>query len=96
MQVPGLELIDTAEGAVTLALGLIGVMAFFLGSMKVAEGPAARHRATAAPTDGAAVTREVPTVRSTEFPLHGPAAIGLRGKPVLSARRSRSHHVMRW
>jgi spore maturation protein SpmA len=28
---------DSAKGAVTLALGLVGVMAFFLGLMKVAE-----------------------------------------------------------
>lgn len=37
MQALALEMIDTAEGAVTLALGLIGVMALFLGLMKIAE-----------------------------------------------------------
>jgi len=33
----GNGIIDSAKGAVTLALGLVGVMAFFLGLMKVAE-----------------------------------------------------------
>lgn len=33
----GLSMIDTAEVAVTLAIGLIGVMGLFLGLMKVAE-----------------------------------------------------------
>ncbi|HAE03978.1 MAG TPA: spore maturation protein, partial [Rhodospirillaceae bacterium] len=33
----GLSMIGTAESSVTLALGLIGVMALFLGLMKVAE-----------------------------------------------------------
>jgi spore maturation protein SpmA/spore maturation protein SpmB len=33
----GNGMIDSAKGAVTLALGLVGVMAFFLGLMKVAE-----------------------------------------------------------
>ncbi|MDW3206402.1 MAG: nucleoside recognition domain-containing protein [Alphaproteobacteria bacterium] len=33
----GLSMIDTAEASVTLAIGLIGVMALFLGLMKVAE-----------------------------------------------------------
>ena len=37
MEVLGIGMIDTAEGAVTLALGLVGVMALFLGLMKVAE-----------------------------------------------------------
>lgn len=37
MQALGLGMIDTAEGAVTLAIGLIGIMALFLGLMKVAE-----------------------------------------------------------
>ena len=37
MQALGLGMIDSAEGAVTLALGLIGVMGLFLGLMKVAE-----------------------------------------------------------
>jgi spore maturation protein SpmA/spore maturation protein SpmB len=33
----GNGMVDSAKGAVTLALGLVGVMAFFLGLMKVAE-----------------------------------------------------------
>jgi spore maturation protein SpmA len=37
MQVLGLGMVDTAEGAVTLAIGLVGIMALFLGLMKVAE-----------------------------------------------------------
>ena len=39
-------ILDQAKAAVTLAIDLVGVMAFFLGLMKVAEdgGPAARHR----------------------------------------------------
>jgi spore maturation protein SpmA len=37
MQDLALGMIDTAEGSVTLAIGLIGVMALFLGLMKVAE-----------------------------------------------------------
>ena len=37
MEALGLGMIDSAEGAVTLALGLIGVMGLFLGLMKVAE-----------------------------------------------------------
>ncbi|MBP5859128.1 spore maturation protein [Marivibrio halodurans] len=37
MQDLALGMIDTAESSVTLALGLIGVMALFLGLMKVAE-----------------------------------------------------------
>lgn len=37
MEVLGLGMIDTAEGAVMLAIGLIGVMGLFLGLMKVAE-----------------------------------------------------------
>lgn len=37
MQDLALGMIDTAEASVTLALGLIGVMALFLGLMKVAE-----------------------------------------------------------
>jgi len=37
MQQLGVGMIDAASGAVTLALGLIGVMALFLGLMKVAE-----------------------------------------------------------
>jgi len=31
------SVIDSARGAVTLAIGLVGVMAFFLGLMRVAE-----------------------------------------------------------
>ncbi len=37
MQVLSLAVVDTAGGAVTLAIGLVGVMALFLGLMKVAE-----------------------------------------------------------
>lgn len=37
MEALGLGMVDTAEGAVMLAIGLIGVMALFLGLMKVAE-----------------------------------------------------------
>lgn len=37
MEALGLAMVDTAESSVTLALGLIGVMALFLGLMKVAE-----------------------------------------------------------
>ena len=37
MQTLGNGMMDTADGAVTLAIGLIGVMALFLGLMKVAE-----------------------------------------------------------
>ncbi|HEY5719346.1 MAG TPA: nucleoside recognition domain-containing protein [Gammaproteobacteria bacterium] len=37
MAVLGNGILDAAKGAVTLALGLVGVMAFFLGLMKVAE-----------------------------------------------------------
>ncbi len=37
MEILGLAMIDGAGGAVTLAIGLIGVMTFFLGLMKVAE-----------------------------------------------------------
>jgi len=37
MQELGTAMIDAATGSVTLALGLIGVMALFLGLMKVAE-----------------------------------------------------------
>ena len=37
MQALGLGIVDTAESAVTLAIGLVGVMALFLGLMKVAE-----------------------------------------------------------
>ncbi len=37
MEVLGTEMIDAATGSVTLALGLVGVMALFLGLMKVAE-----------------------------------------------------------
>ncbi len=37
MEALGLAMIDTAKSSVTLALGLIGVMALFLGLMKVAE-----------------------------------------------------------
>ncbi len=37
MQALGLGVIDQAEGAVMLAIGLVGVMALFLGLMKVAE-----------------------------------------------------------
>ncbi len=37
MEVLGAAMIDAATGAVTLALGLVGVMALFLGLMKVAE-----------------------------------------------------------
>ena len=37
MQVLSLAVVDTAAGAVTLAIGLVGVMALFLGLMKVAE-----------------------------------------------------------
>ena len=37
MEALGLGMIDSAEGAVTLAIGLIGVMGLFLGLMKVAE-----------------------------------------------------------
>jgi spore maturation protein SpmA/spore maturation protein SpmB len=37
MDVLGTAMIDAATGAVTLAIGLVGVMALFLGLMKVAE-----------------------------------------------------------
>ena len=37
MQLLATGMVDTAAGAVTLAIGLIGVMALFLGLMKVAE-----------------------------------------------------------
>lgn len=37
MEVLGLGMVDTAEDAVMLAIGLIGVMGLFLGLMKVAE-----------------------------------------------------------
>ena len=37
MEALGAAMIDAATGAVTLALGLVGVMALFLGLMKVAE-----------------------------------------------------------
>jgi spore maturation protein SpmA/spore maturation protein SpmB len=37
METLGLGVVDTAESAVTLAIGLVGVMALFLGLMKVAE-----------------------------------------------------------
>ena len=37
MSLVGKAIIDDAGGAVTLAIGLIGVMALFLGLMKVAE-----------------------------------------------------------
>ena len=37
MQVLTLGMVDSAEGSVTLAIGLVGVMALFLGLMKVAE-----------------------------------------------------------
>ncbi len=37
MEVLSLAVVDSAGGAVTLAIGLIGVMALFLGLMKVAE-----------------------------------------------------------
>jgi len=37
MQQLGVGMIETATGSVTLALGLIGVMALFLGLMKIAE-----------------------------------------------------------
>ncbi len=37
MQDLGTAMIDAAAGSVTLALGLVGVMALFLGLMKVAE-----------------------------------------------------------
>ena len=37
MEQLGLGVVDAAEGSVTLALGLVGVMALFLGLMKVAE-----------------------------------------------------------
>ena len=37
MQDLGMAMIDGAAGSVTLALGLVGVMALFLGLMKVAE-----------------------------------------------------------
>jgi spore maturation protein SpmA len=37
MQVLGIGMVDSAGGAVTLAIGLVGVMALFLGLMKVAE-----------------------------------------------------------
>ena len=37
MQAMGTAMIDAAAGAVTLAIGLVGVMALFLGLMKVAE-----------------------------------------------------------
>ena len=37
MEALGLGMVETAGSAVTLAIGLIGVMALFLGLMKVAE-----------------------------------------------------------
>ena len=37
MALLGTAMIESAKGAVTLALGLVGVMALFLGLMKVAE-----------------------------------------------------------
>lgn len=37
MEVMSLAMVDSASGAVTLAIGLVGVMALFLGLMKVAE-----------------------------------------------------------
>jgi len=37
MEALGIAMVDSAAGAVTLALGLIGIMALFLGLMKVAE-----------------------------------------------------------
>ncbi len=37
MQVLSLAVVDAAGGAITLAIGLVGVMALFLGLMKVAE-----------------------------------------------------------
>ncbi|MBF0195876.1 MAG: spore maturation protein, partial [Magnetococcales bacterium] len=37
MQVLTLGMVNTAESSVTLAIGLVGVMALFLGLMKVAE-----------------------------------------------------------
>lgn len=37
MNALGLAMIDAAKGSVTLAIGLVGVMALFLGLMKVAE-----------------------------------------------------------
>ncbi|MBF0620544.1 MAG: spore maturation protein [Magnetococcales bacterium] len=37
MQVLSLAMVDTAKSSVTLAIGLVGVMALFLGLMKVAE-----------------------------------------------------------
>jgi spore maturation protein SpmA len=37
MDALGGAMIDAAAGAVTLAIGLVGVMALFLGLMKVAE-----------------------------------------------------------
>ena len=37
MSVLGTSMIDAAAGSVTLAIGLVGVMALFLGLMKVAE-----------------------------------------------------------
>ncbi|HSH41570.1 MAG TPA: nucleoside recognition domain-containing protein, partial [Arenicellales bacterium] len=37
MEALGLGVVDSAESAVTLAIGLVGVMALFLGLMKVAE-----------------------------------------------------------
>lgn len=37
MDTLGIGMIDTAEASVTLAIGLVGVMALFLGLMKVAE-----------------------------------------------------------
>lgn len=37
MDALGLAMIDAAKGSVTLAIGLVGVMALFLGLMKVAE-----------------------------------------------------------
>ena len=37
MQALSVGMIDAAKGSVTLAIGLIGVMALFLGLVKVAE-----------------------------------------------------------
>ena len=37
MEVLSLAMIDSAAASVTLAIGLVGVMALFLGLMKVAE-----------------------------------------------------------
>ena len=53
MQELGTAMIDAATGSVTLALGLIGVMALFLGLMKVAEeGGLLRDQAQSRPGKG--------------------------------------------